>query len=134
MGAAGEAAGIMTAGQLRAVLEGVPDDAPVIVTAARCGRCELEEAAEQVIASAGWGFIDQLGGYRFVPSGEGIGYDDQDVVLALGCREPDYAELNRMVYHRHPCSPLPVDFRPEPDVSKYDQLLTRRAANRECRD
>ena len=101
MEAAGEtAAGIMTAGQLRAALDGVPDGTPVIMVTAPAG--SEDNSGGQVIAGAGRGFLDWSDGYRFVPSGQGIGGDGQDVVLALSCREPDLAELDQMAWRGHP--------------------------------
>jgi hypothetical protein len=104
MEAAGEAAaGIATAGQLRAAIAGVPDDTPVIVVTAPADGDEDGEEGEHVIAGAGRGFLDWSNMYRFVPSGGGpVGAAGQDVVLALRCREADLTELDRMVWHGHP--------------------------------
>ena len=63
---------IATVGQLRAALEGIPDDTPLIVNAA-----DLTDPAvdEQVITSTGFGLVDWGDGYGLEP----------DNAFALNC-------------------------------------------------
>ena len=64
---------VTTVGQLRAALEGVPDDTPLIVNAAYPNEPEFVD--EQVITSTGFGVIDW---------GDGHGLES-DSVFALNC-------------------------------------------------
>lgn len=58
---------IATVGQLRAALEGIPDDTPLIVNAADPDYPN-EAVTEQVITNAGFGLIDWGDGYGLEPS------------------------------------------------------------------
>ncbi len=58
---------IATVGQLRAALEGIPDDTPLIVNAADPD-CPEEAVIEQVITSTGFGLVDWGDGYGLEPS------------------------------------------------------------------
>lgn len=64
---------VTTVGQLRAALEGVPDDTPIIVNAADLDDPEFVD--EQVITSTGFGLVDWGDGYGLEP----------DNVFALNC-------------------------------------------------
>jgi hypothetical protein len=59
---------IRTVGQLRAALEGIPDDTPLTVNAADPAYPE-EAVIEQVITSTGFGLVDWGDGYGLEPSG-----------------------------------------------------------------
>jgi hypothetical protein len=65
---------IATVGQLRAALEGIPDDTPLIVNAEDPAYPE-EFVAEQVITGTGFGLVDWGDGYGLEP----------DNVFALNC-------------------------------------------------
>ena len=64
---------VTTVGQLRAALESIPDDTPLIVNAAYPGEPEFVD--EQVITSAGFGLVDWGDGYGLEPGS----------VFALNC-------------------------------------------------
>jgi hypothetical protein len=65
---------IATVGQLRAALEGIPDDTPLTVNAADPDY-PTDAVMEQVITSAGFGLINWGDGYGLEP----------DNVFALNC-------------------------------------------------
>jgi hypothetical protein len=75
---------ITTVGQLRAALQGIPDDTPMAVHAADPDYPEAFVFA-QVITSTGFGLVDWGDGYGLEPDG----------VFALNCRmaEPEDACL-----------------------------------------
>lgn len=64
---------IATVGQLRAALEGIPDDTPLIVNAADLTDPEFVD--EQVITSTGFGLVNWGDGYGLEP----------DNVFGLNC-------------------------------------------------
>jgi hypothetical protein len=64
---------VATVGQLRAALEGIPDDTPLIVNAADL--TDPEFCDEQVITSTGFGLVNWGDGYGL----------EQDSVFALNC-------------------------------------------------
>jgi hypothetical protein len=64
---------VATVGQLRAALQGIPDDTPLIVNAADPDYPEA--VAEQVITSTGFGLVDWGDGYGLEP----------DNLFALNC-------------------------------------------------
>jgi hypothetical protein len=70
---------IATVGQLRAALEGIPDDTPLIVNAADMTNPEFCD--EQVITSTGFGLVNWGDGYGLEP----------DNVFGLNC-DPVAAE------------------------------------------
>jgi hypothetical protein len=67
---------VATVGQLRALLEGVPDDTPLTVYTADFDYPEVVD--EQVITSTGFGLVDWGDGYGLEP----------DRVFALNCHVP----------------------------------------------
>jgi hypothetical protein len=67
---------VATVGQLRAALEAIPDDTPLIVNAADLN--DPEFVIEQVITSTGFGLVDWGDGYGLEP----------DSVFALNCHDP----------------------------------------------
>jgi hypothetical protein len=71
---------IATVGQLRAALEGIPDDTPLIVNAADL--TDPEFCDQQVITSAGFGLVDWGDGYGLEP----------DTVFGLDCDRSAYIE------------------------------------------
>jgi hypothetical protein len=76
---------VATVGQLRAALEGIPDDTPLTVNAADPDYPK-EAVTEQVITSAGFGRIDWGDGYGLEPGN----------VFALNCDfDPTGEELPR---------------------------------------
>jgi hypothetical protein len=64
---------VATVGQLRAELEGIPDDTPLVVNAADLTSQDVVD--EQVITSTGFGLVDWGDGYGLEP----------DNVFALNC-------------------------------------------------
>jgi hypothetical protein len=66
---------VATVGQLRAALEGIPDDTPLIVNAADPDYPD-EFVDTQAITSTGFGLVDWGDGYGLEPDG----------VFALNCR------------------------------------------------
>jgi hypothetical protein len=82
---------IRTVGQLRAVLDGIPDDTPLIVSAADPRDSGFID--EQVITSAGFGWINWGDGYGL----------EQDKVFGLNCRVASFSELDGM--RKHPVRP-----------------------------
>ncbi len=64
---------VATVGQLRAAIEGIPDETPLIVNAADPGYPEVVNG--QVITSTGFGLVDWGDGYGLEPDG----------VFALNC-------------------------------------------------
>jgi hypothetical protein len=117
---------VATVGQLRAVLEGIPDNTPLVVNAAYPG--EPESVDEQVITSTGFGLVDWGDGYGLEP----------DSVFALNCHRPG-AELRHKPVRpaRQPGatpSPVPecrtcaVDTAPE-KVSRHEWFRTDKTAS-----
>jgi hypothetical protein len=82
-----ESSEIRTVGQLRAALDGVPDDTPLIVNAADPEAVEFID--EQMIIGAGFGRIDWGDGRGLV----------RDTVLGLNCRRAGWAELDSVRKH-----------------------------------
>jgi hypothetical protein len=74
---------VATVGQLRAALEGIPDDTPLIVNAAYPGEPELVD--EQVITSTGFGAVDWGDGHGLEP----------DSAFALNCHTGMFSDLAR---------------------------------------
>jgi hypothetical protein len=64
---------VATVGQLRAAIEGIPDETPLIVNAADPGFPDVVNG--QVITSTGFGLVDWGDGYGLEPDG----------VFALNC-------------------------------------------------
>jgi hypothetical protein len=79
-----EVSGIMTVGQLRAVLAGIADDTPLIVNAADPQDPDIADS--QVIAAAGFGRVDWGDGRGLV----------EDSLFGLDCRLASWSELNGM--------------------------------------
>jgi hypothetical protein len=84
---------VATVGQLRAVLEGIPDDTPLTVNAADPDYPK-EAVTEQVITSAGFGLVDWGDGYGLEPGN----------VFALNCDFYDFDPLSEEL-RRKPVRP-----------------------------
>jgi hypothetical protein len=84
---------VATVGQLRAALEGIPDDTPLTVNAADPDYPK-EAVTEQVITSAGFGLIDWGDGYGLEP----------DNVFQLNCDFCDFDPLSEEL-RRKPVRP-----------------------------
>jgi len=81
---------VATVGQLRAALEGIPDDTPLIVNAAAYPDSP-EYVDEQVITSTGFGLVDWGDGHGLEP----------DNVFALNC----HADMSSEEVRRKPDRP-----------------------------